>query len=138
MALPDNQSGNMGGNTTSPNRAPAVKVIAGALANNRVAQALVAALGKYSIANVIIGTSTSTTVDFSALHVGDYVIHIPATAGNASFGQVVTAGTAPFAGVVGDMFLQLSAVNLDANNPLIPPTPNSNNGRVTGNNGLEF
>ena len=129
---------NTGGNTTSPNRAPAAKVIAGALANNRVAQALIAALGAYSISGAIPATSTSTTVNFSTLQVGDWLLHIPASPGSTQFAAVTVVGTAPYAAVIGDLYLVLRAVNLDANNPLIPPPPAQLTGRVTGDGGLDF
>jgi hypothetical protein len=129
---------NSGGNVSAPNRAPAAKVIAGALANNRVAQALIAALGVYSISGAIPATSTSTTTDFSSLLVGDYLLHIPASPGSAQFAVVVTAGTAPFAATVGDLYLVMRAVNLDANNPIIPPPPAQLTGRRTGDGGLDF
>jgi hypothetical protein len=42
------------------------------------------------------------------------------------------------AAVVGDLYIDLPAVNLDANNPLLPPPPAQLTGRQTGNGGLEF
>ena len=125
-----------GGTTTSPNRAPAAKVIAGALANNRVATALIAALGSSSTF-AILATSTSTTANFASLQVGDYLVHIPATAGNVSFETVAVAGTKPSAAVVGDLYLGLRIVNLDANNPIVP-AGGQLTGRTTGNGGTEF
>lgn len=125
------QTGNMGGDNTPPNRAPAAKVLAGALANSRVAQAIITALGAYEMPAIIIATSTSTTTNFAALQVGDYLIHIPATAGNTSFGTVTAAGTAPAAAVVGDMYIVLRAVNLDATNPTVPAGVNKHTGRNT-------
>ena len=135
MATQPNHSG---GNVTAPNRAPAAKVIAGALANNRVAQALIAALGAYSISGAIPATSTSTTTNFGTLQVGDFLVHLPASPGSAQFAAVVTAGTAPFAAVIGDLYLVMRAVNLDANNPIIPPAPAGNTARQTGDGGLDF
>ena len=129
---------NSGGNLTSPNRAPAAKVIAGALANNRVAQALIAALGSYSISGAIVATSTSTTTNFGSLLVGDTIVHVPASPGNVQSGLVAVAGTLPFAAVVGDLYMVLRVINLDANNPLIPPPPAQLTGRVTGDGGLDF
>jgi hypothetical protein len=129
---------NTGGTTTAPNRAPAAKVLAGALANERVALSLIAALGAFSIPAAIIATSTSTTTDFGALAVGDLLVHIPAVAGNADFETVAAAGTKPSAAVVGDLYVALRAVNLDANNPLVPPPPAQLTGRQTGNGGTEF
>jgi len=69
-----------GGTTTSPNRTPGIKVLAGALANNRVASSLVSALGSNYV-NMIIASSTSSTTNFSSLQVGDYVVHIPLASG---------------------------------------------------------
>jgi len=53
----------------------------------------------------IIATATSTTTDFGALAVGDLVATIPAAAGNSKFGTVITIGTAPFAAVIGDLYI---------------------------------
>jgi hypothetical protein len=113
--IPDNQSGNMGGSSSAPNRAPAAKVIQKALANTRVANQVVAALSGLSTPAAIIATHADATTDFAALMVGDIVLHIPATAGNTSFGVVATAGTAPAAAVVGDLYLVHRPVNLDSN-----------------------
>jgi hypothetical protein len=118
---------NNGGNQTAPNRAPAKKVIAGALANNRVANALITALGAWSTPAMIIAAHVSTTTDFAALAIGDIVLHIPATAGNSSFMQVVAAGTLPAAAVVGDLYMVMRAVNLDSNNPLPGAPVNTGN-----------
>lgn len=57
----------------------------------------------------IIATATSTTTDFASLAVGDLLVHIPATAGNAAFETVATAGTKPSAAVVGDLYIALRA-----------------------------
>jgi hypothetical protein len=132
------QPNNSGGNVSAPNRAPAAKVIAGALANNRVAQALIAALGSYSISYSVVATNVSTTVNFSGLQVGDYLLHVPVSPGSAQFAAVIAAGTAPFAAVVGDLYLALRVVNLDYNNPIIPPAPAGNTARQTGDGGLDF
>jgi hypothetical protein len=122
-----------GGTQSAPNRAPAAKVIAGALANERVAQALIAALGADSISGAIVATSTSQTVNFGSLQVGDVLVHIPASPGNVQFGVVATAGMSPFAAVIGDLYLDLRAVNLDSNNQIVPA-----GGGNTGNGGTEF
>jgi hypothetical protein len=127
-----------GGTTTAPNRAPAAKVLAGALSNERVAQSLITALGAFTTPAAIVAVHTSATTDFGALKVGDLVLHLPATAGNSSFGTVVTAGTLPNDGgtaVIGDLYLVMRAVNLDSNNT-IPYT--TLNGNMTGNGGTEF
>lgn len=131
MAQQRDQSGNMGGNQTAPNRATAKRVLASALANQKVANSLVSALGAMQIAAAIVADSTSTTTDFAALAIGDLLIHIPATAGNASFAVVTAAGTAPAAAVVGDLYVALRAQNLDANNPTVPAAAGNNNGRTT-------
>lgn len=64
-----------GGNVSAASRAPAAKVIAGALANNRVAQSLIRALGSHSL-NAIVATSVSPTLNFGSLLAGDFVIHL--------------------------------------------------------------
>ena len=85
-----------GGQQTSPNRAPAARVIASGLASQRVANALIAALGGVA-SSVVIAAHTSTTTDWASLQVGDILVHIPATAGNTSFETVAAAGTKPSA-----------------------------------------
>jgi len=74
------QPNNSGGNISSPSRAPAAKVLAGALANNRVAQAIINALGVRSM-SAILATSTSPTLNFGNLQVGDYVVHLSGAPG---------------------------------------------------------
>lgn len=69
---------------------------------------LEAAFG-FSIPAVIVATNVSTTVNFGALLVGDYVVHIPAIAGNANFWTIATAGTLPAAAVVNDLYVVLRA-----------------------------
>jgi hypothetical protein len=64
---------------------------------------------------MIVATNVSATHDFSSLQVNDLLVHIPATAGNASFEKCVTAGTKPSAAVVGDLYIQLR--------PLLPQAP---------------
>jgi len=130
------QNSNHGGELSAPNRAPAAKVIAGALANSRVAQALIAALGGWSIANAIVASGVSPSAPaFAGLKVGDYVIHIPSSPGNVQAAIVVTAGVCPMTPISGDLYLDLQAVNLDSNNPIIG---SSLNDRSTGDAGLEF
>ena len=77
MAQQPNKSG---GNVSAPSRAPAAKVLAGALANNKVAQSLISALGTYSL-NAILATSTSQTLNFGSLLPGNFVIHMQAGSG---------------------------------------------------------
>lgn len=129
---------NTGGASTPPNRAPAAKVLAGALANQRVASALITALGASSVAAAIVATNVSATIDFAALAVGDLLVHVPATAGNAAFETIATAGTKPTAAVVGDLYVAIRKIDLDANNPKVPPPPAELTGRFTGNGGTEF
>lgn len=119
-----------GGSFTAPNRAPAAKVLTMGLANARVAQSLITALGSFAISNAITSTSTSpTNAQFATLQVGDYFLHVPATPGNVQSGLVTVAGTAPFTPVVGDLYVGLTLVNLDSNNPLA--------GASTGDGGIE-
>ena len=132
------QNQNKGGISTAPNRAPAAKVIAGALANSRVASALIAALGSWSVAAATVATSVLTTTNFAGLQVGDYIVHIPASPGNVQAAVVVTAGTSPITPIIGDLYVGLRLINLDSNNPLVPAPPAQLTGRVTGDGGLEF
>ena len=58
------------------------------------------------IANLIIATSVSQTVDFASLAVGDQVLMIPAAAGSADqIGPIAVAGTLGQAAVVGNAYL---------------------------------
>lgn len=75
--------------------------------------ALAAASGM-SIPAAIVAAHTSTTTDFAALKVGDLLVHVPATAGNAAFEVVATAGTKPSAAVVGDLYVVLRAYSAPA------------------------
>lgn len=115
MALGDRDpKANLGGSASAPNRAPAAKVIQKGLANTRVANKLMGALAGSSIAAAIVATAASATVDFAALQVGDLLVHIPATAGSASFAPVAAAGTAPAAAVVGDLYLAIRVIGMDS------------------------
>lgn len=67
-----------------------------------------------AVVAAIIATSTSTTTDFASLAAGDLVLVLPATAGNGKFGTVVTAGTLPFAAVIGSFYTVLRTVSLPA------------------------
>lgn len=81
-----------------------------ATAINKGEKALDIQEGLYGIAAVIVATNVSTTIDFAALAVGDKIIQIPATPGNADYlAAVATAGTLPEAAVVGDLYLVLRA-----------------------------
>lgn len=114
MALPDNQSGNFGGSSSAPNRAPAAKVIKSAIANTRVANQVISAISGWATPAMIVATNVSQTIDFAALAAGDIVIHVPATAGNSSFLTVAAAGTLGVAAVVGDLYMVHRKVNLDS------------------------
>lgn len=64
---------------------------------------------------VVVATNVSQTIDFAALAVGDLVIMIPATAGNADLiGPIAVAGTLGQAAVVGNIYV--------AFRPLVAPT----------------
>src|SRR5271166_1184444 len=73
---------------------------------------------KWSHPAVIIATHASATTDFSALAVGDIVIHIAAGAFGANhvgFASVITAGTNPDgAGVIGDLYVAMRSFSLPA------------------------
>lgn len=67
------------------------------------------------VAAMITATSTSQTVDFGALVVGDQVLMVPATAGSAdAIGPIVAAGTLGQAAVVGNVYLVLRAFKIPA------------------------
>lgn len=61
------------------------------------------------IVAAIVATSTSQTTDFGALAVGDQVLMIPATAGNADLITISTIGTLGQAAVVGNIYVVLRA-----------------------------
>lgn len=69
----------------------------------------------YGIPMAIVAAHVSTTTDFQGLLVGDLLVHIPATAGNAAFETVATANTKPSAAVVGDLYL---VIRLNTNAPV--------------------
>lgn len=67
-------------------------------------------LASHVIANVIVATNVSTTIDFAGkLAVADKVIMIPAVAGNSIFYTVATAGTLPAAAIVGNLYVVIRA-----------------------------
>lgn len=67
-------------------------------------------LASHVIANLIVATNVSATIDFAGkLSVGDKVVMIPAVAGNSIFYTVVTAGTLPAAAVVGNLYVVIRA-----------------------------
>jgi hypothetical protein len=119
-----------GGSFTAPNRAPAAKVLTSAFANARVAQSLINALGGYAVEAAVVSTSVSpSNAQFANLAIGDYFIHIPASPGNVQAAVVVAAGVAPITPIVGDLYIDLTPVALDSNNPLA--------GNTTGDGGIE-
>lgn len=63
----------------------------------------------HSIAAFIVATATSATTDFGVLAVGDRVIIVPASAGNAQFVTCAVAGTLPQAAVIGSAYIVLRA-----------------------------
>lgn len=73
-----------------------------------------AAQAPVCVAAAIVATNVSQTTDFGALKVGDQVVMIPATAGNADFITVATAGDLGQAAVVGNLYLVLRAFVSDA------------------------
>lgn len=75
----------------------------------------VAAQDLQAIAGLVIATSVSQTADFGLLAVGDQVLMIPATAGNADqIGPIAVAGTLGQAAVVGNAYLVLRSFSLPA------------------------
>ena len=89
---------------------------------------------------VINGRLLACTASGAAISFSDHAtVNVSAfPSGLASFSTIAVAGNLGVPAVVGDMYLGLSPVNLDANNPLIPPPPAKHTGRLTGNNGTEF
>lgn len=63
----------------------------------------------HSVANVIVATNVSATIDFASLKVADKVLIMPAVAGNSQFVTVATLGTLPQAAVVGSLYVVLRA-----------------------------
>lgn len=72
------------------------------------------ALATHICVGGIIATSTSQTVDFGVLKVGDRVIKIHATLGTAKFRTCSVAGTLGEAAVIGDLYVVLRAISLPA------------------------
>lgn len=69
--------------------------------------AAISAASSHTIANVIVATNVSTTIDFASLVVGDKILILPAVAGNSMFVTCATAGTLPQAAVVGSLYVVL-------------------------------
>jgi hypothetical protein len=67
----------------------------------------------------IVATNVSQTIDFASLAVGDKVMMIPATAGNADFITIATAGNLGQAAVVGNLYVVLRPLVLDATSALV-------------------
>jgi hypothetical protein len=65
-----------------------------------------------AVAGAIVAAHTSTTTDFASLVAGDVVLVIGATATTGKFGTVVTAGTLPFAAVIGSIYVVLRGIVL--------------------------
>lgn len=73
-----------------------------------------AAQNPIAIAAAIVATAVSQTTDFAALLVGDKVLMIPATAGNADLITITVAGDLGQAAVVGNIYVVLRAFVADA------------------------
>lgn len=68
----------------------------------------------WDIAGQITATATSQTTDFGSLKVGDVVLMVPATAGNADAISIAVAGDLGQAAVVGNVYLVLRAFKVPA------------------------
>ena len=66
-----------------------------------------AAQNPIAVAAAIVATAVSQTTDFAALKVGDQVLMIPATAGNADLITIAVAGDLGQAAVVGNIYVVL-------------------------------
>ena len=97
---------------TAVSSQPEGNAIASAINNGTSASAALDLIG-WQIGHAVVATSTSTTTNFAPLLVGDFVISVPAPAGTpanttgAYFGTVATAGTLPFAAVIGDLYVAI-------------------------------
>jgi hypothetical protein len=89
---------------------------------------------------VINGRLLATTASGAAISLSDHAtINVPASNnGQVSYSTVATAGNLGFPAVIGDLYLGLAPIDLDRNNPLIPPPPAELTGRRTGDGGLDF
>lgn len=72
----------------------------------------VAQVTGWTCPKLIVATNVSQTIDFGSLLVGDKVLILPATAGNAQFVTIATAGTLGQAAVVGSLYVVLRAFSL--------------------------
>lgn len=93
-----------------------VKRLMHAVADQALARELVDAIDKSTsfqaqsgkvVAAAIVATAVSQTTDFGALKVGDQVLMVPATAGNADLITIAVAGDLGQAAVVGNIYLVL-------------------------------
>jgi hypothetical protein len=67
-------------------------------------------ISSHFLVGAVVATHISKTTDFAQVAVGDLVIHVGATAGNADFGTAITAANIPQASaVVGDLYVILRA-----------------------------
>lgn len=98
------------GDSSSPEVANAGNEVVTAINNGNAA----AVAAGFYIPVAIVAAHISSTTDFAALVVGDYVVHTPATAGNSAFFTVATAGTLPAAAVVGDLYVVIRQSALPA------------------------
>jgi len=65
-------------------------------------------MNNIGLRDVIIATSTSQTTDFGSLKVGDIVVIILPSAGNASYKSIATAGDLGIAAVVGQLYIVIT------------------------------
>lgn len=78
-------------------------------------QALAAAQPAWGIAAAIVATAVSQTTDFAGkVAIGDQVLMIPATAGNADLITITVAGDLGQAAVVGNIYVVLRAFTAPA------------------------
>lgn len=95
-----------------------VKRLMHALTDQALARELVDAVNSHDallsqsakvVAGAIVATAVSQTTDFGSLKVGDQVLMIPATAGNADLITISVAGDLGQAAVVGNIYVVLRA-----------------------------
>lgn len=95
-----------------------VKRLMHALTDQTLAKELVDAVNQHDahltqsakmVIAAIVATNVSQTIDFAALKIGDQVLMIPATAGNADLITITVAGDLGQAAVVGNIYVVLRA-----------------------------